>query len=802
MHLIRNFFFRLKREPGFAAIFIITLALGVGANAALLSALRGYYLAPLPYPDAGRLVNIQQDFQGLGGISIGSYHDVLSNTKGISDGALAGTERITISGNNQPRSVVVATVTPSLFPTLGVAPAVGRTLKTSSGQPDGPREAVLSYQFWKTAYAGATDAVGKTINIDGQTYNIVGVMPQGFYFPNRRTRVYLPLPIAATDAHDYLHVSSWDFIARIAPHANLAALNTALKAQAQTEIGNLKPIERKMAEKQGYLLKAETLRTTLVGHSGTRLSLIECGAALLFALAVAILANLVTTRSLGRRHEHALKLALGANRTILWRDALRETLPLAMLGAGGAILLAWAGIGLLLRYGFGGADSAFEVSLNGWTVLISILLALAAGLLAALPAAFGSGSRLLARLVEDGGHGTPTRQSRYLQRGLSITQIALGVALLANAALIGVAYHQLSSRSNGFESSHLIVASLGLREQRFSKQATNVAFVRQFASAAEKLPGFQSVGIANAIPFGDTIVVNNVHRSGAPTDQQIYPAFSYGTQSLLKTLGVHLAAGQTFSAQDINGHAMVAIIDADLSRALFPSPQAAIGQTIVARGKTLRVIGVTNYVRWFPHPFGNLTGTLWLPYSMLPGSDTADGVYVTVKTSLPTPVAVRELKDLLSRLAPDQAFNWVRPMHALTANAYQGDQAPAVLVGLFSLIALTLAAIGVYGTVAYLIRLRLGEFAVRQAVGATPGRIGFLALTQGALLAIAGIALGIGGGFLLSRFLFNSIAINPSATTAVYAVTALAMVFIVFVTTSIPAQRARRANLLSLLRPQ
>ena len=338
MQFVRHFLARLKREPAFAAIFVITLSLGVGANAALLTALRGYYLAPLPYPDAGHLVNIQQDFQGLGGISIGSYHDVLSNTKEISDGALAGTERVTISANDHPRSVLAATVSPSLFPTLGVEPAIGRTLKTSTGQPDGPRETVLSHQFWKAAYGGSSTVAGKTIDINGQTYNIVGVMPRGFYFPNRRPQVYLPLQIAATDAHDYLHVSSWDFIARMAPHTKLAALNTALKARSQTEIGNLKPIERKMAEKQGYLLKAETLRTTLVGRSGTRLSLIECGAALLFALAVAILANLVTTRFLSRRHEHALKLALGANRTILWRDALRETLPLAMLGAGGGVL--------------------------------------------------------------------------------------------------------------------------------------------------------------------------------------------------------------------------------------------------------------------------------------------------------------------------------------------------------------------------------------------------------------------------------------------------------------------------------
>lgn len=800
MPLIRRFLVRLKREPAFAAIFVVTLALGVGANAALLSALRGYYLAPLPYRDAGRLVNIQQNFQGLSGISISAYNDVLANTKSISNGGLAGTSSATIKVGNRPRIVDTAQVAPSLLRTLGVAPTIGRTLATASGRPDGPREAVLSFRFWKNTYGGA-DITGKTIEINGNAYNIVGVMPAGFYFPNRNPQIYLPLQVTATDTHNYMQVSSWYFIARLAPHVHLATLNTALKARQQVEISKLKPDERSVAEKNGYNLHAVTLRETLIGNSGPRLALIECGAALLFILAIAILANLVTTRALGRRHEQALKLALGAGRLSLWRDALRDTLPLALLGGAAALALTWVGIELLLRYGFGGTGSAFTVALSGWTVLAALVLALIAGFLAALPAALGSGSRLLERLAE-GGRGTPTRQSRFLQRGLSITQIALGVALLTNAGLIGVAYHRLSTRALGFDSSHLVVASLGLQNKRFSNKQENVAFVRQFTEAAARLPGFRIVGTAIAVPFGNTLLVNNTHRSGAPAKQQIYPAISFATQGALRALGVHMLAGRTFDADDLTSDARVAVMDADLARSLFESPKAAIGQTVVVRGQTVRIIGVTGKVRWFPHAFGHLTGTLWLPYSMLPASATNSGVYVTVRTPLPPAVAARQLKGLLASLAPTEAFDWIRPMKQMTASAYRGDQAPAVLVGLFSLIALTLAAVGVYGTVAYLIRQRLGEFAVRQALGATPGKIGVLALTQGALLAAAGIGLGIVGGFLLSRALATATAMSGAGGAAVYIGTALTMALIVFATTSIPAQRARRANLLSLLRPQ
>lgn len=800
MRSIRNFLFRLAREPAFAIIFILTLALGVGANAALLSALRSYYLAPLPYSHAGRLVNIQQDFQGLKGISVSTYRDVLANTPGLSGGGLGESSRATVEIGNHPRIVETAQVTPSVLHTLGVAPARGRTLSSATGLPDGPREAVLSYEFWQNAYGGA-EIAGKTIKVNGNTYNVVGVMPAGFHFPDRGPKIYLPLRVATTDTHDYLHASTGFFVARLAAHTRLAELNTALHARQQEEISRLKPDSRRLAEKNGYKLHAVTLRSTLIGDAGPRLALIECGAALLFILAVAILANLVTTRALGRRHEKALKLALGAGRLTLWRDALRETLPLALLGGASALALAWVGIELLLRYGFGGVGSAFTITLSGWTVLAALVLALAAGFLAALPAALGSASRLLARLAE-GGHGTPTRQSRILQRGLSITQIALGVALLTNAGLIGVAYHRLSNRALGFNRAHLVVASLGLHNKRFSDKAKNVAFVRQFTQAAAELPGFEAVGMASAIPFGNTLTSNNVHRSGARADQQIFPAVSYATQGVLRTLGARMLAGRTFRAADLTNKAHVAVIDADLARAMFPSPKAAIGQTIVIHKETMRIIGVTGALRWFPHALGQLTGTLWLPYSLLPAMETGNGVYVTVRTTLPPALATRQLKDLLYRLAPTEAFDWIRPMQQMTARAYRDDQGPAVLVGLFSLIALLLAAIGVYGTVAYLIRQRLGEFAVRRALGATPGQIGLMALTQGALLAVAGIGLGIGGGFLLSRALATATTMSGTASAAVYISTALAMAIIVFATTSIPAQRARRADLLALLRPQ
>ena len=800
MRWMRNFWTRVRREPAFAAIFIITLALGVGANAALLTALHGYYLAPLPYRDAGRLVNISQTLQGLGGMSMASYRDVLANTHEIKSGGLAGGGAATVLIGGHPRVVNAARFTPSMFRTLGVAPSLGYVMDAAAGRPDGPKQVVLSHSFWQSAYGGNPDVVGKNLNVDGRIYTIVGVMPAGFYFPDRARQIYLPL-VVNPDANNFFSVQSWDFVARMAPGVSLGTLRAALHARAQAEIAKAKPAVRAYAKRSGYGLAPQALRANLIGNTGARLVLIELGAAFLLALAIAILANLVTVRALGHRHEKALKLALGAKRLTLWREALRETLPLAFAGGALAVAFAWVGTRLLLHYGFGGAGSAFSVQGYGWMILAAFLLAMLAGLLAALPAAFGSGARLLTRLAE-GGHGTPTRRSRLFQRGLSVVQIALGVALLVNAALIGLAYHKLATRSPGFDTSQLVVAVLGLHGERFAKQADNVAFVRQFSDAAERLPGFQRVGITNATPFSNTLVSSSVNRPGAPKSEQVFPAFSFATAGYLRALGARLVAGRTFTSGEVTGDAKVAVVDTDLARALYGSPISALGHSLKTRGKVLQIIGVARSVRWFAHPLGSIRGTLWLPYSLLPASETKNGVYVLVRTRLPSAVAGRELKGLLERLAPTQAFRSIRPMSAFTANAYRGDQAPAVLVGLFSLIALILAAVGTYGTVAYLIRQRLGEFAVRQALGATPTRIGVLALTQGALIAALGIGIGIGGGFLLARALSGLIHGAGSTNALAYLAAAIVMALAALLATAIPARRARRADLTTLLRPQ
>ena len=798
MHRIKQFLIRLRREPVFAAIFILTLALGVGANAALFSALHAYYLAPLPYRNPGKLVSVQEKLLGTGGISAPAYRDVMAHVHGIGSGGLARLSNPTIDTGKRPRVVSATYMTPSLLPTLGASPTVGSGFDKAAGRPGGPREVLLSHGFWLSAFGGEADAVGKTLQVNGNAYRIVGVLPAGFYFPDRSPKIYLPMVVNPGDTQ-LLSMSSWYFVARLQPGTTLARLNTALRAQAKREIAGFGPDEQKFARHYGYTLDASPLRGLFIGSTGKRLALIELGAAFLLALAIAILANLVTVRAIGRRHERALRLALGAGRGALWRNALSETLPLALLGGMLAIVFAWLGTSLLSHYGFGTDDSAFNVGLGGWTVVAALVLALAAGLLAALPAALGSSARLLVRLTE-GEHGTPSQAARFAQRGLSILQVALGVALLVNAGLISLSFNNLSHRGLGFDAPHLVTANLGLRGPKLSNKDAQIAFVRHFADAAGQLPGVIRAGIATTIPFGQESQSSDFGKPGSPANEKAFPDVSFVTAGLLPALGIRLVAGRLFNSGDITAGAQVAVAGAPLARAVYGSNKAALGHSLQGGKETVQIVGITRPVRWFAHAPGHSDGTLWLPFSRL--RSASSNVFIVVRSTLPTPVIKKELDGLLARLAPDQAFSSVRSMRAMTDEAYRGDQAPAVLFAVFALIALLLAAVGVYGTIAYLTRLRLAEFAIRQSLGASPARVHAEAIGQGIGIAIAGAVAGLAGGVLLARLLGGFTELPAAQSIPVYAVAVTVLVAVAVASAGIAARRARRTDLLSLLRPQ
>ncbi len=804
MKIVRQFVMRVRREPAFAAIFVLTLALGVGANAALFSALRGYFLAPLPYPNAHRLITVSTtSANGSGQISTSTYDYLHRKASVISASGLSREYGAILAiGNGVAQRVRQDAVTASGFKTLGVKPFLGRVFGSNANKPGGPHEVVLSYQFWKTAMHGSPNIIGQTIKIDAVLYTVVGVMPHGFSFPSRNVKFWVPLKIAPASLkpNEIFDMSDWRFVARLRPGINRPKATHELNQLAQRQL-KLAPADiQAYAKKGGYHITSMSLRQSLIGSTGKRLLLIELGAGLLLLLTAAILANLITVRTLARRHEAALRITLGASRFDLWRAAFFDTLPLGLIGGALAIGLAWGGTRLITDYGIGTSGTAFSIKPDVWVALFSLFLGCSVAAIAALPAALGSHKKLLRRLSE-GWHGDAARHTRLAQRSLTVTQIALGVALMINAALLGLAFKQASSHPIGVTQRHLYVADLGLQGPRFHDQKSQLAFYQTFGEAMRKLPDIENAGVASELPFAGGLDGYGVH---SPGNQQTNSVIEFVDGQALQALGTPLVHGRLIDANDVQSSAKVTVIDARLARKLFGTTDA-VGR-IVKHNRDYRVIGVIRTMRWRARP-STEAGTMWLPFTLAP-ADSDFHKYVgstmdlALRSDLPARTIKHELIALLHKLAPDQAFSFIEPMDKLKQRAYHGDQALPTLFALFSLLALILAAVGTYGTVSHLIRLRLGEFAVRQALGATPGRIGALALAQGVTLAILGIVLGIVAGFLLAHTLSGLVTSSMSETALSYITAALVMTLAALLATAVPARRARRADLLTLLRPQ
>ncbi|MGH8278635.1 MAG: ABC transporter permease, partial [Gammaproteobacteria bacterium] len=382
-----------------------------------------------------------------------------------------------------------------------------------------------------------------------------------------------------------------------------------------------------------------------------------------------------------------------------------------------------------------------------------------------------------------------------------VVQIALGVALMINAALLGMAFRNASSHPIGVNTQHLVIADMGLHGPRFQGQKSQLEFYREFGDAIRTLPGVASAGVASELPFAGGLDSYGGVEGVGVTTHNADSVIEFVDGHALRVLGVELLQGRLIDPADVQAKTPVAVIDAKLARYLFGSADA-IGREI-KMNQTYRVIGVISPLQWRAHESGKTSGTLWLPYTVAPMDPTlyaGPTLDVAVRSDLPPAVVKRELETQLYKLAPQQAFSFVESMAELKQDAYHDDQALPVLFGVFSLLALVLAATGTYGTVAYLLRLRLREFAVRQALGATPDRIGMLALMQGVMLAVLGVALGIVAGFLLARALAGIISDIGSATAFAYVVAAIAMTLAILGATAAPALRARRADLTSLLR--
>ena len=797
----------LLKAPGFTAIAVLTLALCIGANSAIFSVVQAILLKPYPWPDSDRLVYVYNSYPLMGlpnaGTSIPDYLDRREGVSGLADAAMFNNQSFNLARDGEPERITGLSATPSLFTTLQSSAARGRVFTSAEAEPGSDHVIVLSHTLWKNRFGANPALVGQTIRLNTENYTVIGVMPEGFYFPTPRVQAWVPFafkPKEKTDAERGNEYSS--MIARLKPGATLAAVQRDLDLIQERNAQRL-PEEAPFWKTSGFGGRVVGFLEQNVTNIRGMLWLVQAGVVAALLIGCANVASLLLARAVARERELAIRAALGAGRSRLMRLLMTESLLLFLAGGSLGLLVAWWGVGALGSMGLSTLPRAFGVQLDfnvfGFTLLCALLTGLAFG---ALPAWSASRSDAAAALKEAGTRGSAGRRTTFLRSALVVGEIALAIMLLSTAGLLVRSFERMQQQNPGFNPGGVLTAMLNLPAAKYNQPEKIVAFADTTLARLRALPGVSSAGLTNVLPFSG----NNSSGSYSSPDIVVPGgAIPHGFQRMVdpgyfQALGLTLLRGRPFTAADTVNSQKVVIVDQVLTDRYWPG-QDPIGKRI-NRGGTdenplvWTIIGVVA-----PIKFQNLEEdvkkeTLYFPFAQSPRTN----LILVVKTEGNPALLASPVRQVVHEADPEQPVYDLKTMQQRMDEVAQSRRAPMLLLSLFSGVALLLAVLGVYGVLAFSVAQRTSEFGVRIALGATAGDIAGLVLRQGARLVLLGIGTGLAGYLALSqivgRLLYGVAATDPVILAFAPVVLALAALAACL----LPVRQAVRVNPLDALR--
>ncbi|MCF3947954.1 ABC transporter permease [Acidiphilium iwatense] len=768
----------LIRKPFYPIATIIMLVLAIGANAAAFGIFYGYDLKPLPYAHPSRLVLVREMIPRSGlnfaMTSPDTYRKLRAALPSIADAGLwtfGGSVAARIDG--KPRAVHAVSVTPSFFSTLGVRPALGWLPSLASGHKGGPKQAMISYRFWQSAYSGDAGAIGKRVSFNGAHYRIVGVLPRSFGFMNP-TDLWASFVLPRT-GEQASNID--DFMpAELAPGVSLGQFNANLHRFLHEEEREATPERAAKMRAERRRLDARPIRQVLLlanSDIGDIPILLQGAALFLLLLAVINAANLALVRHRSRMHELALRRALGGSRLDLLRLFLLEQVPILLaIGIGGS-LLGWLVLRTLASYRTVFDAPPFDIA-TGWPVFgFAWLLALLSSVaIAAVPLWQTSSVRIRAVLGQ-GSKATLTPATRRIQNALGAVQIALAAALLIGSTMLGLSLYRVLTQKLGFSPDNRIVASVLLPDAQ-----NNAAGLDSTVHAVTEKTFTVSAGGVTfwSFPFTQNHSNTTVSRiaPNAPSHLVVQVPVTPG---YFRTLGIHLAQGHRVSpAAEMAKGSHEVIISPGVAKAIF-GRKDAVGHMLKIDSSDYRIVGIAAHVQWRPTPLKNDIGVIYMPFATANFHGfplTGATVIIHYRGSLRS--AMRQTKNVIETAIPGAVITWVRPYRRIIF-AYSALRAVAAgMVAGFAVLALVLAALGVYAVNAFIARARLPEYGMRAMLGASPQRLLRLALTDAAWPLGFGLAGGAIGGYVLVRamspLLFHVGAIAPVVFVASLAVIA------------------------------
>jgi putative ABC transport system permease protein len=792
----------LRRAPLFALLAIVTLALGIGANAAVFGVVKSVLLDALPYADADRLVRVHgRTLDGAierAPMSAGTLADIRDRQRSFS--RLAGFDgqprEMILTGSDGPSVITALWVEPQLFATLGVTAARGRVLVDEDAAADTIRNILLTHATWQRLFGGDPAAVGKALVIGGTSRTIVGILPRGFVGPNGDVDIYVPFSLRGVLAVPRMARQSQflGVVGRLRPRVTVDA--------ASREVGALAAdLARQYPASNGtFGAWATPIRDDMVGDTRTPLLVLMASAGLVLLITCANLAGALLSRTLTRRRELAVRVALGAGRGRLVRQLLTESAVLGLLGGAAGVGLAWLGLRALRGLALPSLPAYADLSLDGQALAVTAAAALATGLAFGLvPALAGSRASQEGVLREEGRAATESRRSRRLRGLLVAGQIALCLSLLAGAGLLARSLWAMTTAPLGFQPDGVLTMAVQLPRAGYSTPAARVRLYDELEQRLGALPGVTGVAITGEAPTQIRNRNGFVADGGAvalPGETRAPVLYSTVSDDFFRTLGIPLRAGRAFGPQDEMTAPTAIIINESLARHYWPKGDA-VGQRVrLGPGDQDRasIVGVVGDVR--EDPGHAPEPVLYMSTRQNPWNGPVLILRTTGDPLALTKPVQRALASIDSRLPTHKVI----ALHALVGDRLSGRRLPTLLMAAFGVLALVLATVGVYAMFAAMGAAREREFGVRVALGSSPGEIARLVLRQGGVWMLVGLAGGAVGvvavGRMLGGLLYGVAPLDPLVLGFAVAL----LVVCAAVALLVPVRRATRVDPISVLR--
>ena len=803
---VRFAFRMLRKNPGFATVVVLTLALGIGANTAIFSVVYAVLLKPLPFAQPGQLVFLSEAKPQNGISSAGISYDNLTEirSQNLSFTELGGvtTHQLTLTGRGEPAAMDVAGITPELFSVLDTKPLIGRVFLPDDGKPGAAPVAILSETVWRSRFAGDPAVIGSSVSLDQRSYTVIGVIPidPGVLFLPRRIQFWIPVaqdPLFGA----FIPQPGLRFLgvtARLKPRVSIT------QAQAEMDAVAARLAQKFPAENSGWVIRLAPLQRVIVGDVRIALLVLLTAVGLVLLIACANISNLLLARATSRGKEIALRIALGAGRHRIVRQLLTESAALGLLGGAVGVVFAFWGVHALISFVPDNIPQVHTVRVDASVLTFALALSILASLLFGLaPAFFAAGSNVHATLKEGAAHSSESSARRFARGFLAATEVALAMVLLVAAGLLLRSFATLTSISPGFVISRVMSADVLLPRFQYSKPEQWSAFVDELVRRLQAQPGMRDSAIAVPLPLNAqgaaTLPFDIVGHPPLPKGTPETADFVSASPSYFQVMGIPLLRGRAFDEHDVSSAPRVTIISQAFARRFFPDqdplgkqlafnfpPSPAVPREIVGIVADIRNVSLAQD----PGPM------MYVPFGQMP----LWGGEVVVRSNLSPDSVAAAIRQQVHEVDKDLPVTAVVSMAELIDTSVAQPRFRTWLLGAFAAMALLLAAAGIFGVISYSVSRRTHEIGIRISLGASHANVMRLILTESSRLVLAGLALGIaaalGVGRFLSKLLFGIHATDLATFTAV----ALLLFIVATLAAYIPARRAVRVDPLVALR--